>query len=42
LEDNIKIYLHEVGWGDMDWMDLAKDRDRWQALVNAVMNHQVP
>ena len=33
--------LHEVGWGGMDWTDLAQDRDRWQALVNAVMNLQV-
>jgi len=32
-EDNIKIDLREVGWGDMDWMDLAQDRDRCQALV---------
>jgi hypothetical protein len=34
--------LQEVGWGDMDWIDLAQDSDRWQALVNAVMNHGVP
>jgi len=32
-EDNIKMDLQEVGWGDMDWIDLAKDRDRWRALV---------
>jgi hypothetical protein len=37
-EDNIKMYLREVEWGDMDWIDLAQDRDRWQAVVNAVMN----
>jgi len=35
-EDNIKMDLQEVGWG-MDWIDLAQDRDRWQAVVNAVM-----
>jgi hypothetical protein len=33
-EDNIKIDLQEVGWGCMDWMNLAQDRDRWQAVVN--------
>jgi hypothetical protein len=33
--------LQEVGWG-MDWIDMAQDRDRWQALVNAVMNLRVP
>jgi hypothetical protein len=33
--------LQEVGWG-MDWIDLAQDRDRWWALLNAVMNLQVP
>ena len=41
-EDNIKMDLQKVGWGDMDWIDLAQDRDKWQALVNAVMNLQVP
>jgi len=34
--------LQEVEWGDMDWIDLAKDRDRWRALVNAAMNLRVP
>jgi hypothetical protein len=41
-EDNIKIDIHEVGWGGMDWIDLAQDRDRYWALVNAVMNFWVP
>jgi hypothetical protein len=34
--------IREVGWEDMNWIDLAQDRDRWQALVNAVMNLRVP
>jgi len=40
-EDNIKMDLWEVGRGG-DWMELAQDRDRWQALVNTVMNLWVP
>ena len=41
-EDNIKIDFHKVGYGGMDWIDLAQDRDRWKTLVNAVMNLRVP
>jgi hypothetical protein len=37
-EDNIKMDLREMGWGGMDWIDVAQDRDRWRALVNTVMN----
>jgi hypothetical protein len=40
--DNIKIDLRETGWGGMGWIDLAQDRDQWRALVNTVMNLQVP
>jgi hypothetical protein len=41
-EDNIKIDVREIGWGDMDCIDLARDRDQWRALVNTVMNIRVP
>ena len=40
--DNIKMDLEEVGFGGMDWIDLAQARDRWWAVVNAVMNLRVP
>jgi hypothetical protein len=41
-EDNIKMCFQKVGCGGIDWIELAKDRDRWLALVNAVMNCRVP
>jgi hypothetical protein len=41
-EDNIKVGLRAVGCGGIDWINLAQDVDRWRALVNAVMNLQVP
>jgi hypothetical protein len=41
-EDNIRMDLREIEWGGMDWIDLAQDRDQWRALVNTIMNLQVP
>jgi hypothetical protein len=40
-EDGIKMNLREIGWGCVEWIHLAQDRDRWQAVVNAVMNLRV-
>jgi hypothetical protein len=40
--DNIRMDLVEVGWGDVDWIGLAQDRDMWRALVNSVLNLRVP
>jgi hypothetical protein len=40
--DNIKIDLGEIGWGDMDWIGMTMDRNRWRALVNSVLNFRVP
>jgi hypothetical protein len=39
--DIIKINLREIGWDGMDWIDLAKDREQWRALVNTVINLRV-
>jgi hypothetical protein len=40
--NNIKIGLRQRGWDDMDWIDLAQDRDKWRALVNTVMKLWIP
>jgi hypothetical protein len=41
-EDDIKIYFGEIEWGGEGCIDLAQDKDQWRALVNTVMNFQVP
>jgi hypothetical protein len=43
-EDNtsIKMDFRAIGWGDMDWIHLAQDKDQWRALVNTLMNFQLP
>jgi hypothetical protein len=40
--DNVRMDFGEVGWGDVDWIGLAKDRNRWRVLVNSVLNLRVP
>jgi hypothetical protein len=40
--DNIMMNLGEIGWGNVDWIGLAQDKNRWRVLVNAVMNLRVP
>jgi hypothetical protein len=40
--DNIRMDIGEVRWGDVDWIGLVQDRDRWRALVNSVLNLRVP
>jgi hypothetical protein len=40
-EDGIRMDLREIGWGSVEWIQLAQDRDRWRALVNTVMDFRV-
>jgi hypothetical protein len=40
--NNIRMDLGEVGWGGVDWIDLAQDRDKWRAVVNSVTNPRIP
>jgi hypothetical protein len=40
--DNIRMGFGEVGWSDVDWIGLARDRNRWRALVNSVLKLRVP
>jgi hypothetical protein len=40
--ENIRMDLEEVGWGDVDWIGLAQDRNRWRTLANSVLNLRVP
>jgi hypothetical protein len=41
-EDNIKMDVRETGWGGMDWIQLAQDRDKWRSSLNTVMELRVP
>jgi hypothetical protein len=41
-EDDNKMDLRKIAWGDMDWIDLAQDRDQWTAIVNTIMKIRVP
>jgi hypothetical protein len=41
-DDNIKMNFREIGWGAMNWIRLAKDRDQWRTFVNTVMNLRIP
>jgi hypothetical protein len=41
-EDDIKICLREIGWGGMDWIHLAQNRNQWRSLVSTVMNLRIP
>jgi hypothetical protein len=40
--ENVKMDHRELGWGGVDWIDLAQNRDQWRALVNMIMNLRVP
>jgi hypothetical protein len=40
--DNVKMDFRKIGWGGMDWIDPAQDRDQWRAIMNTVMNLRVP
>jgi hypothetical protein len=41
-DDNVRMDLRKIGWGGMDWIDLADDRDQWRALVDTVIKLRVP
>ena len=41
-DDNIKMYIQEIGWMCLDWSHLAHDRDKWRGVVNTVVNLRVP